>query len=136
VTLSYEWYDEGPVPGRGHSKYTSDFSPWGRDNRNPLSASIPGTISTGAPYAPANVTNGQGTSPTLGTTCQNCFAIPRGTGSPFNPINGGLGPLGPSSAPTLNWLTFNTPANSGSNGTRNVFDALNNGTGYEVAPVQ
>jgi iron complex outermembrane receptor protein len=55
---------------------------------------------------------------------------------PFNPINGGLGPTSPFSASTLNWSTFNTPANSGANGTRNVFDPLFQGTAYEVAPVQ
>src|SRR5258706_526856 len=136
ITLSYEWYDEGPVPGTAHSKYTSNYTPWGLDDRDPLSASVPGTIVIGAPFAPANITNGQGTSPTFGTTCTNCFAIPRGTGVPFNPINGGVGPTAPFSASTLDWGTFSALGNSGTNGTRNVFDALHHGTGYEVAPVQ
>src|SRR6266446_4254013 len=111
VTLSYEWYDEGSVPSTAHSKYTADFTPWGLDDRRPLSASFPGTIAIGAPSALATATNGQGTSPTLGTTCTNCYAIPRGTGVPFSPINGGLGPTAPFSASTLNWSTFGTPAN-------------------------
>src|ERR1700686_2007047 len=105
ITLSYEWYDEAPVPGNAHSKYTANFSPWGLDDRDPLAASFPGTISTGAPLVPA------GYNPTFGTTCTNCFAIPHGTGSPFNPINGGIGPTAPFSGSTLNWTTFNTPAN-------------------------
>jgi iron complex outermembrane receptor protein len=124
ITLSYEWYDEGPVPGTAHSKYTANYTPWGLDDRTPLAASLPGTISTGAP------------SSTLGTTCTNCFAIPKGTGSPFNPINGGLGPLAPFSGSTLNWTTFNVPANSGTNGARNEFDPFHNGQGYEVAGQQ
>ncbi len=132
VTLSYEWYDEGSVPSTAHSKYTADFTPWGLDDRRPLSASFPGTIAIGAPSALATATNGQGTSPTLGTTCTNCYAIPRGTGVPFSPINGGLGPTAPFSASTLNWSTFGTPANRGTN----VFDPLHQGTAYEVAPVQ
>src|SRR5260221_2467313 len=77
ITLTYEWYDEAPVLATAHSKYTSNYSPWGLDDRTPIAASLPGTISTGA----ANVT--------LGTTCSNCFAIPKGNGTAFNPINGG-----------------------------------------------
>ena len=130
ITLSYEWYDEGPVPGNAHSKYTANFTPWGLDDRRPLAASLPGTISLGAPAAPA------GFNAAFGTVCTNCFAIPKGTGTPFNPINGGIGPTAPFSASTLNWATFNTAANSGANGTRNVFDPLFQGTGYEVAPQQ
>jgi iron complex outermembrane receptor protein len=130
ITLSYEWYDEAPVPATAHSKYTANFTPWGLDDRRPLGASLPGTISSGAPVAPP------GFNAAFGTTCTNCFAIPKGTGTPFNPINGGLGPTAPFSASTLNWATFNTPANSGANGTRNVFDPLLQGTGYEVAPQQ
>ena len=130
VTLSYEWYDEGPVSARAHSKYTANFTPWGLDDRRPLSASVPGTLSTGAPVVPA------GFNATFGTNCTNCFAIPRGTGTAFNASNGGLGPTAPFSASTLNWATFNVAANSGTNGTRNVFDPLHQGTAYEVAPVQ
>jgi iron complex outermembrane receptor protein len=64
ITLTYEWYDEGAVPGTAHSKYTGNFTPWGLDNRDPIGASLPGTISTGAP------------STSFGTACANCFAIP------------------------------------------------------------
>ena len=94
------------------------------DDRTPLGASLPGTISTGA----ANVT--------LGTTCSNCFAIPAGNGTAFNPINGGIGPTAPFSASQLNWTTFNVPGNSGTNGTRNEYDPFFHGQGYEVAPQQ
>jgi iron complex outermembrane receptor protein len=136
ITLSYEWYDEGPVPSTAHSRYTTNFSPWGLDDRDPLSASVPGTVVVGAPFAPANVTNGQGTAANFGTYCQNCFAIPRGTGVPFNPGATGIGPTAPYSAPTLNWASFSAAGNGGTNGTRNEFDPLYRGTAYEVAPVQ
>ena len=58
----------------------------------------------------------------LGTNCQNCYAIPHGTGSDWDPGAGGIGPLLPGSAPTLDWAIFNDPANRGTNGTRNVFN--------------
>ncbi len=142
ITLSYEWYDEGPVPGNAHSKYVSNYSPWGLDDRRPISGSWPGIISAGgfggapagttAPWQPAS--NGFGTAASFGTNCANCFSIPAGNGTAFNPINGGLGPTAPFSASQLNWTNFNTPANSGTNGTRNIMEALANG--YEVAPVQ
>jgi len=121
ITLSYEWYDDSPIQGSAKtSKWRLNFSPWGLDNRVPLASSIPGTISTAAPAQPAST--GLGTSANLGTYCTNCFAIPRGTGSPFNPINGGIGPTAPFSASTLNWTTFNVASNTGTNGTRNEFD--------------
>src|SRR6266853_3987001 len=73
ITLSYEWTDEAPVYGTAHSKYTANYSPWGLDDRTPLAASLPGTISTGgfggsptaAPWQPPS--NGFGTAATLGT---------------------------------------------------------------------
>ena len=72
-----------------------NYTPWGLDNQIPIGASLPGTVTTGAPagMAPGNV----------GTVCSNCFAIPHGTGANFNPINSGVGPLTPSSAATFNW---------------------------------
>src|SRR2546423_37050 len=82
ITLSYEWYDDSPIQGSAKtSKWRLDFTPWGLDNRVPLASSIPGTISTAAPAT----TYPGGFSPTLGTACTNCFAIPRGTGTAFNP---------------------------------------------------
>src|SRR5882762_270449 len=90
VTLTYEWTDEAPVYGTAHSKYTANYTPWGLDDRTPLGASLPGTISIGGP------------SSTFGTACTNCFAIPVGNGTAFNPaINGGIGPTAPFSASQL-----------------------------------
>src|SRR6267154_655055 len=118
VTLSYEWHDSSPIPGNKHSKLTVNYSPWGLENRIPLTSSIPGTISVGAPAT----TFPGGLPANLGTLCTNCFAIPAGTGAAFNPINGGIGPTAPFSASTLNWTTFNIAANTGTNGTRNEFN--------------
>jgi iron complex outermembrane recepter protein len=116
LTLTYEWIDEGHVAGNAHSKYTANYTPWGLDNAIPLAASLPGTISTGAPSS-SNV------------ACTNCWAIPHGTGTNFA---GGLGPLAPSSAATINWATFS--ANGSNQGTQNVFDPLKNA--WELASQQ
>jgi iron complex outermembrane receptor protein len=134
ITLTYEWTDESPVLGSAHSKYTGNYTPWGLDDRTPLGASLPGTLSTGAPAQAAAL--GLGTSGSFGTNCSNCFAIPKGNGTAFNPINGGLGPTAPFSASQLNWTTFNGAGVSGTNGTRNEFDPFHNGMAYEIAPQQ
>jgi iron complex outermembrane receptor protein len=111
ITLSYDWYNTTPSAGASaHSKLTIDFTPWGLDNTTPVASAVPGIISVGA------VTGGK-----LGTTCTNCFSIPRGAGVDFTSnLNGGLGPLTPSSAPgLLNWSILTGPAYSGTNGTLN-----------------
>src|SRR5882724_6952834 len=41
LTLSYEWYDDAPTMSKSISKWTTDFTPWGLDNRVPLGSSIP-----------------------------------------------------------------------------------------------
>src|SRR6266576_4208279 len=121
ITLSYEWYDDSPIQGSAKtSKWRLDFSPWGLDNRIPLSSAMPGIISipvagqsAANAGAPATTYPG-GFSASLGTACTNCFAIPRGTGTAFNPINGGVGPAAPFSGCRLNWTTFRVAGNSGS----------------------
>ncbi len=118
LTLSYEWYDDAPSMAKDRSRLSLDYSPWGLENRTPLTSSIPGTLSTGAPVT----TYPGGFAANLGTYCTNCFAIPNHTGGAFNPINGGIGPTAPFSASTLNWTNFNTAANIGTNGTRNEFN--------------
>ena len=128
ITLSYEWHDDSAIPGNKHSKLSVDYTPWGLENRTPLTSSIPGTISTGAPAT----TYPGGVPANVGSYCTNCFAIPAGTGVKFNPINGGLGPTAPFSGSTLNWATFNVAANSGSNGTRNEFNPYSIGW-YDAA---
>jgi outer membrane receptor protein involved in Fe transport len=135
ITLSYEWRNTEPTLGTIWSRYSMDFSPFGLDNRTPIGSSMPGIISAGAPFIStvgAGIqglppqANGSpnllGTTANLGTLCQNCFAIPHGTGVPFNGGVNGVGPTSPFSASTLNWGLFNVPGNSGTNGTRNEFN--------------
>jgi iron complex outermembrane receptor protein len=113
ITLTYEFTDEQAIKGTVHSNFTMNYTPWGLDNQIPIGASLPGTITTGAPagMAPGNV----------GTVCSNCWAIPKGTGQNFS---GGLGPLAPSSAATLNWATLTANA---ANQSTNQIDALKYG---------
>jgi iron complex outermembrane receptor protein len=120
ITLSYEWYDDGEVAGTKHSNYTMDYRPWGLDDQRPVSSSSPGTVSKGSANAK------------LGTGCTNCFAVPLGTGANFP--EGTVGPTAPFSASTLTWSALSDPANSGTNGARNVFDPLL--IGQEDAPQQ
>ena len=94
ITLTYEYTYEHQIPGTVHSNFTLDYTPWGLDNRIPITSSLPGTISIGAP----NVNNGLGASG-VGTVCSNCFAVPHGGGTAFNAaLNNGVGPLNPSQA--------------------------------------
>lgn len=57
------------------NQFTQDYSPWGLDNRTSVGASLPGVVSTGAP------------SPNTGTTCTNCYSVPKGAGSPSAPVS-------------------------------------------------
>ena len=108
ITLTYEWSDAQPIFGTSHSNYTVNYTPWGLDNQIPIGSSSPGTISVGAP---AGMAAGN-----VGTICSNCWAVPHGAGANFNPINGGVGPLGGSSAATLDWTALTTNlANQGTN---------------------
>jgi hypothetical protein len=136
VTLSYSWFDIAPTKGNFHSQYTYDHRPWGYDDRRRIQSSLPGTISTGGTNGPlipnpiydGNLLNGpalvqNNAQPgNLGTNCTNCYAIPLGTGFDWDPGATGAGPLGVGSAPTINWATLSASGNSGTNGTRNVFN--------------
>lgn len=76
ITLTYEVYHNAAVQGPGRPYMTYDFSHWGLDNRTPLFSGHPGVISVGDPAAPANTP--PGFDPTTGTTCVNCYAVPKG----------------------------------------------------------
>ena len=109
ITVTYEYYQQAHVDGTKRSYYTMDFSPWGLDNRTSIANSRPGTISLGAPALPANnpntvkytITSGPaiaGTpgsfSASTGSSCANCFAIPKGqngTGLTWAQIVGNTG---------------------------------------------
>jgi iron complex outermembrane receptor protein len=130
ITLSYSWFDISPTHGNFNSKLTFDHRPWGLDDRRTLGSSTPGTISTGAPQGPRmpDPKNPGMTIPNpaypgnRGTNCQNCYAIPLGTGFDWEGGASGIGPVLPGSAPTINWATLSNPSNAGTNGTRNVFN--------------
>src|SRR5256714_2115667 len=78
LTLTYEWTDEEAVKARVHSNFTVDYRPWGLQNPFiPIGASIPGTISTGAPQVVTTVPNAGSAVPVLvNGVCTNCFSIP------------------------------------------------------------
>ncbi len=114
VTLSYSWIDASPAHGNVFSKLTLDHRPWGLDDRRPIGSSTPGTISTGNQVGLSmpdpNNPGSQIANPlypgNLGTNCQNCYAIPLGTGFDWQAGASGVGPLLPGSAPTLDWANF------------------------------
>jgi iron complex outermembrane receptor protein len=77
ITVSYEWYDQQHTKGGVRPYFTANFNAYaGVDNRMALINSDPGIISLGNPAQPANTPTGF--LPTIGTTCTNCFAIPKG----------------------------------------------------------
>ncbi|HUR58443.1 MAG TPA: Plug domain-containing protein, partial [Opitutaceae bacterium] len=128
ITLSYEWYNESPMPGNFHSKFDVNHAPYGFDDRTPLGSALPAIVSTGAarrpggPSGPGGTGDKVGTSASTGTGCINCYAIPLGTGSDFAPGLLGTGPLAPSEAATIDWATLGSAANGGTNGLRNQFN--------------
>src|SRR6202140_4712514 len=77
ITLSFEWYADSKVKGTAHSNFTVDYRPWGLDDRRPLGASTPGTITTGAPNLPSQNSLGY----IAPSSCINCYAIPQGSGA-------------------------------------------------------
>ena len=130
VTISYEWFDETPTTGKNFSMFRTDHRLWGFDDRRPLGSSLPATLSTGQARALGGGPN-VGTSAVLGHGCTNCYAVPLGTGQNWDPGASGIGPLAkplgqqnanPSGLDLIDWATFNTPDNSGTNGLRNQFD--------------
>jgi iron complex outermembrane receptor protein len=130
VTISYEWYHETPIKGNAHSKFGQDHRPWGFDDRRPLASSLPATLSTSTPTAVGGGPN-VGTSAQLGHGCTNCYAVPLGAGQNWEPGATGIGPpakpigqplANPYGLNLIDWTSFNTPGNSGTNGLRNQFD--------------
>ncbi len=47
VTASYEYYHINAVHGPGRPYFTTNFTPFGYDNRDPIGVSMPGIVSTG-----------------------------------------------------------------------------------------
>ena len=102
ITLSYEWYNETPMPGNFHSKFGNDHTPWGFDDRRPLGSSLPATLSTGAARAPGR-TAIVGTSGDSGHGCTNCYAHPASasarTGMPCRSAPAGTSATSPKARP-------------------------------------
>jgi iron complex outermembrane receptor protein len=86
ATVTYEVYDRTPLRAGARDGFTVDFRPWGLDDRRPLLSSIPATISS-----PGNATT------TIGTSCTNCFSVPKGSGWNFGAQNPG---------PTTTWTAL------------------------------
>lgn len=92
LTLTYEYYQQRHTSGTARPYYTMNFNAaQGLDNRTPIVASMPGTVSVGAPASTAVAAingfaypvNGLSGSPgsfsaTTGTSCTNCYAVPKG----------------------------------------------------------
>jgi iron complex outermembrane receptor protein len=94
VTASYEYYHINAVHGPGRSYFTTNFAPFGYDNKDPIGVSMPGIVSTGS------LKNGTlpGFSAKAGNLdCTNCFSIPGGTGWNY----GSQAP-----GPTVSWATL------------------------------
>src|SRR5262249_40474716 len=67
ITLSYEYYYKSPLAAsKRPNQLTTDFTPWGLDDLTSIRSSLPGVVSVGAP------------SSSTGTSCTNCFSIPKG----------------------------------------------------------
>jgi outer membrane receptor protein involved in Fe transport len=135
VALTYEWTNEEPVKGTIHSKFTSDFRPWGlEDPAVPIAAAIPGVISTGAPTVATTVPGGGSSVPVLvNGVCTNCWSVPHGTGANFNAsLNNGFGPLAPGSAAPFTWASL--IANATNQGANNFVDPMK--MGWELAAQQ
>ena len=76
ITVTYEYYHIQKVQGPASKYYTNDFSQYGFDNRTPVFAAEPGIASVGGPETPAQAPSGFDAS--YGTTCDNCYSIPKG----------------------------------------------------------
>jgi iron complex outermembrane recepter protein len=69
ITLSYLFDSIGDLDrtaDRLKYQWTHDYTPWGLDDRSPLASSFPGVVSTGKP------------SSATGTSCTNCYSVPKG----------------------------------------------------------
>ncbi len=76
ITITWEGYHNSPALATNRSYYTVDFTPWGLDNRTPITTGRTGIISVGDPHTPAAAPIGFDA--TYGTTCDNCYAVPKG----------------------------------------------------------
>jgi iron complex outermembrane receptor protein len=76
VTVTYEYYHDAKVQGPGSRYFTYNLTPFGYENRTPIVSSLPGIATVGKPTQPASTPAGFDAN--TGTTCTNCFSIPKG----------------------------------------------------------
>ena len=82
VTVSYEHYNTSHVNGAPESFWTENFTPYGLDDHQLVVDSRPGIIAytpgaaSSSATAPANTPSGF--TALMGTTCNNCYGIPKG----------------------------------------------------------
>jgi iron complex outermembrane recepter protein len=78
VTVAVSFFQRDAIWAKDRAYYTFDYTPWGLDNRIPLSASVPATVSTGAAVIASAAVNPFGTT---GAGCTNPSA-PRARAAP------------------------------------------------------
>jgi iron complex outermembrane receptor protein len=109
VTLTFETYVQRVARAAARDYYTTNFEPYGYQNGVPISSSLPGIVTTGAPAltagAPAGFAANVG-----GRFCANCYSVPKGTGWNFGAQN---------PAPTVTWTQL--LANKGANNVVNTW---------------
>jgi iron complex outermembrane receptor protein len=76
VTATYEYYHDAKVQGPGSKYFTYNFAPFGLDNRTPIVSALPGIATVGKPTQPMSAP--AAFDPNTGTTCNNCYSIPKG----------------------------------------------------------
>lgn len=130
ITLTYEWTDEKAVTGSTHSKFTTNFLPWGlQDPFVGFGASNPATVTVGAPKVVSSLGTSSSQVPVLvGGTCTNCFSVPKGTGANWSAAADAKGPGG---ASTISWAAL-----MGNAGANNFVDPLSGTGGDELGAQQ
>jgi iron complex outermembrane receptor protein len=77
ITVTYEFYNQEHVGGTARPYFTQNFFTYqGLDNRQNIVNARPGIVTVGAATAPAGTPTGFAAN--LGTTCANCFSVPKG----------------------------------------------------------
>ncbi len=123
ITLSYEWYNESPIPGNLHSQFGQDHTPWGFDDRRPLGSSLPARCRPVQPRAPGG--GNVGTNANLGHRLHQLLRdSARHRLRTGIPTASGVGPLHAlASAATSRLVELQrSRRNKGTNGLRNQFD--------------
>ncbi len=129
ITLTYEWTDEKAVTGTTHSKFTTNFLPWGlEDPFVSIASSNPGTVWTASKPTVSSLGTGTQAPVLVNGTCPTCFSIPKGTGANWSAANDAKGPSG---AAPISWASL-----QGHAGANNFVDPLSGYGGWEQGAQQ